>query len=180
MPKLRHIDNLGTARFITFSCYHRYPLLVIDEAKIIFLKHLQIQCKKHYIKILGYVLMPEHVHLVLYPPDDLELGKVIGQIKALSSKEILEKWRDNYPVKLLEYNYINKKAVLQSFWQKRCYDHNCRNQKTTIEKINYCHKNPVVRKLVKDLANWKWSGYNWYVDNRKDIPLEIDSLDSEN
>ena len=58
------------------------------------------------------------------------------------------------------------------FWDKRCYDHNCRSPQTVVEKIRYCHNNPVTRGLVSDPAEWKWSSYNAQL-GRPDVPLTV-------
>ena len=78
MTRLRHYDQGGTARFVTFSTYRRLTVLVDDTLKEIVvgeLKSLRVKCG---IKIHGYVLMPDHVHLVLHPPSGQELGRLVG------------------------------------------------------------------------------------------------------
>jgi putative transposase len=176
MPRLRHYDKLGTARFITFCCYHRYPLLVVNDAKLFFIKNLELIRSKYKIKIYGYVLMPEHVHLILCPPDNVRLGNLIGILKGRTSKEILFLWRQRYPIELKKYGYIENEWYMKQFWQKRCYDHNCRTSETALEKIKYCHKNPVNRGLVSDPGEWPWSSYNW---NRgiQNVPLRMDDIE---
>ncbi len=99
MTRLRHYDNLGTARFITLSCYHNYNLLNSRFAKITFIKHLTLVRQKYEMKLYGYVIMPNHIHLVLLPPKDSKLGRIVGELKSLSAKEILSHWREeNYKV----------------------------------------------------------------------------------
>jgi len=63
-----------------------------------------------------------------------------------------------------------------ALWQRRCYDHNCRTPETVVEKINYCHYNPVVRGLVNSPGEWIWSGYNWYQVNRN-VPIKMDGIE---
>ncbi|MBD3219065.1 MAG: hypothetical protein GF310_12390 [candidate division Zixibacteria bacterium] len=176
MPRLRHYDNLGTARFVTFCCYHRYPFLELDEARQIFIKTLEFMNSEYGVKIYGYVLMPEHVHLILRPPDNVRLGIFIGKLKGKTSKEVLSLWRKNYPEELKKHGYIDKEWNMKQFWQKRCYDHNCRIFEKVIEKINYCHKNPVNRGLVSDPGEWPWSSYNWY-RGMQDVPLKMDDME---
>ncbi|HHI03232.1 MAG TPA: hypothetical protein ENL22_06910 [candidate division Zixibacteria bacterium] len=65
MTKLRHYDNLGTARFVTLSCCHNFNLLKTDFAITVFLKYLNIIRQKYNVKLFGYVVMPNHVHLIL-------------------------------------------------------------------------------------------------------------------
>ena len=107
--------------------------------------------------------MPEHVHLVMLPPDGMKLGLVIREIKSKMARE-----------------YFASRAKTDSgarvFWQKRCYDHNCRTPESTREKINYCHTNPVKRGLAAEPGGYPWSSDNWYrgVTN---VPLRMDRDD---
>jgi len=85
MPKLRHYDHLNTARFITFSCYRRHKLLTAKPVILAFLEALQAIRLQHQIRIFGYVIMPEHVNLVLHPRKTLRFGLVIGELKSKSA-----------------------------------------------------------------------------------------------
>ncbi len=176
MPKLRHYNNLGTTRFITFSCYHRYKLLNDDKIKQIFIDQLNSIRKEYEIKIYGYVIMPEHVHLVLHPPDNLELGKIIGYLKGLTAKAALDYLRSRKSDVLEKLQIVRESELQVAFWQKRCYDHNCRTSQTTREKIEYCHKNPVKEGLAQSQEDWRWSSYNWYM-GAENIPLIMDEFE---
>ncbi len=166
MPLLKHFDNLGTARFITFSCYKRHQYLAKEINIRIFLKHLKILKEDHNVKVLGYVIMPDHVHLVLLPPNGMKLGRVIGQLKGRSAKDIIS----------LDKNVLRRLNGQPAVWQRRCYDHNCRTSEIVIEKIKYCHKNPVNWGLVSKSEDWKWSSYNWY-QGEGEIVLGIDGIE---
>ena len=107
--------------------------------------------------------MPEHVHLVLLPPEGMKIGLVIGEIKSRMAREYFA----------LTIPDISGTKV---FWQKRCYDHNCKSTGSVREKIEYCHNNPVKRGLVKEPGDYKWSSYNWY-QGEKNVPLEMDEVD---
>lgn len=78
MPRLRHFDNLGTVRFVTFSYYRLHKYMANNASVMILLDQLNALRSNHAINILGYVVMPEHVHLVLLPPDGTKLGVLIG------------------------------------------------------------------------------------------------------
>ena len=173
MPKLRHFDHLNTARFVTFSCYHRLQLLNAPPVITAFLDTLQLIRETHRIGLLGYVVMPEHVHLVLHPPDSLKLGPLVGALKSKSGGRIVAQSLVMFP----EECRIRKNGVTRRvFWQARCYDHNCRSRETVVEKINYCHNNPVVRGLVREPGEWRWSSFNWYA-GRDDVPITMDRLE---
>lgn len=175
MTKLRHYDNLGTARFITFCCYNRYKLLHDECLCKIFVGNLRRLRDDYSIKIYGYVIIPEHIHLVLHPPDGIELGRMIGRLKALSSREILNHLREQKSPYLKKLYVRRNNKDIMTFWKPRCYDHNCRTPETVKEKINYCHKNPVLRGLVKHPGEWTWSSYNYYA-GIKDVPLKMDDI----
>jgi putative transposase len=119
--------------------------------------------QKYKYKLLGYAIMPEHIHLVILPPEIMKLGLVIREIKSKMAREYFSEVRNNQSGKNV-------------FWQKRCYDHNCRNTESVKEKITYCHNNPVKRGLVSEPGEYKWSSYNWYM-GRRDVPILIDEYE---
>ena len=169
MPKLQHFDNAGTARFVTFTCFHRRKYLNTPVAREIVIQGLIHLRTVRHIKILGWVLMPEHVHLVLLPPDNLPLGESIGRFKNWTSRLILGASEFTAPVE-------RRGNGRPAFWQKRCFDHNCRTTDVVRRAIEYCHNNPVKRGLVEHLSDWPWSSYNWYCGEGR-ILLEIDGLE---
>jgi putative transposase len=175
MTKLRHYDHLGTARFVTFCCYHRYQLLNHEYARISLIENLEQIRREEGIKIYDYVIMPEHIHLVLHPPDRVELGKVIGRFKGRVSRSVLQWMRLRQTGNLTRLRAIRNNREVYAFWQRRCYDHNCRTQETTLEKIEYCHKNPVRSGLVSHPSEWCWSSYNWHAGD-EDSPIEVDGI----
>ena len=163
MTKLHHFDGFGTARFVTFSTYRRVKYLEDDRLCVSLADELVWMRRTSGVKIYGYVFMPDHVHLVLHPPDECELGVILGQVKGRSS---------------FAYGQLLKTKGPEPVWQRRCYDHNCRTPVATREKIEYCHKNPVSRGLVQDPAEWRWSSHNWY-NGLKEVPFVIDSIEAE-
>ena len=65
MPRdLKRYYGLGDLHFITFSCYQRLPLLA-SRRRELFLRSLEAVRSKYELVVAGYVVMPEHVHLLL-------------------------------------------------------------------------------------------------------------------
>jgi putative transposase len=164
MPRLKHYDHEGTARFVTFGCFRALRFIDDESAKRIFIEELDRLRVKHSFRILGYVIMPEHVHLVLHPPEGMPLGLVVRELKSCSAKRYFAL---SGPV---------RPGERRVFWQRRCYGHNCRTPETTVEKIRYCHNNPVRRGLVSELGEWGWSSYGCY-HGADDVPLRIDKVE---
>jgi putative transposase len=149
---------------VTFSTYKWIRALEDDLLKIIVLDELKALRTAYGIKTFGYVIMPDHIHLVLLPPNGIELGRIIGQLKSRCARRYFAS-RTDLP-----------KDKTKILWLKRCYDHNCRNLQAVVEKITYCHNNPSQAGLVSEPGRWKWSSFGWY-EGRRDGPLEIDAIE---
>lgn len=67
--KVKHYDN-GEPHFLKFSCYRRLPLLSKDQSCQWFVDALEDARESHGFHLWAWVIMPEHVHLLLWPPFD--------------------------------------------------------------------------------------------------------------
>jgi putative transposase len=89
MPsRLKRYQTEGHYHFLTFSCYHRLPHLADDTSRIIFLETLEQVRRKHQFYLFGYVLMPEHVHLLLTEPKLHRLDTTMSALKGETSKRL--------------------------------------------------------------------------------------------
>ena len=78
MPwSLKRYQNSGTLHFVTFSCYRRQPLLSKPGAAHMFEQALEIARLKYGFFVFGYVVMPEHVHLLVSEPERDTLATAI-------------------------------------------------------------------------------------------------------
>ncbi len=97
--------------------------------------------------VYGYVVMPEHVHLLLNEPSHSALADAMHYLKLCFAKRVA---------------YVDSAAASGPFWQKRYYDRNIRDAREFGVKLRYLHRNPVARGLVKQPADWKWSSFRHY------------------
>jgi len=75
-PLRRHYGR-GDLHFVTFSCYRRRPLLGTQRARDRFVRILnEVRCR-HAFRLVGYVVMPEHVHLLLSEPKKGTASKIL-------------------------------------------------------------------------------------------------------
>jgi putative transposase len=173
--KLKHFDDEEGARFITFCTHRKYRILENDLLKRLVIDAIERARVKFAFRLLGYVLMPEHVHLVIFPRSMSKVGRIIGEIKRDSARRIMAKLRDINSPLLAELKIIRNRTEKYVVWQRRCYDHNCRKNESVWEIINYCHNNPVKRGLVDTPGQWPWSSYrNYYGMN--DCMIDIDRI----
>src|SRR3954463_7099271 len=87
---LKRYQQEGDDHFITFSCYQRKPHLNTPTSKDTFLDSLE-RTRRHYqFQVLGYVVMPEHVHLLLSEPPNDPLSKALQALKLSVSRHLAE------------------------------------------------------------------------------------------
>jgi putative transposase len=152
-------------------------LLQNDNTASIVLGQLNISRLKHQYRILAYVVMPNHIHLVLWPPGEMQLGRVIGEFKALTTREIISLWEKNGNPDVGHLIVNRGGKTHKTLWVPRCFDHNCRTVETVREKIDYCHLNPVKAGLVGSPDEWRWSSYGWYRGDKSGlVPVDIVEL----
>ncbi|MCP4566537.1 MAG: hypothetical protein GY841_03020 [FCB group bacterium] len=159
---LKHYDHDGRVRYVTFCIHNKIPLLTNIQYRDIVETTINAVLKAHNVSLIAYVIMPEHVHLVVRPPLDAKLGYIIGEIKRQSSRLIhsILKTQDQRLLERLTIRRNKKRRFV--LWQRRCFDHNCRSEESVWHKVDYCHNNPVRRGLVKNPGDWRWSSYWLY------------------
>jgi putative transposase len=141
--------------FITCSCYRRQPQLGSATRRDLFLKLLEEARRKYRFVVHGYVLMPEHFHLLMTEPEVGDPSVVMKVIKERFTRQLNRKHRRTAQATLWE-------PTSDPVWQKRFYDFNVWSERKHIEKLRYMHRNPVKRGLVDQPDQWKWSSFRAY------------------
>ncbi len=147
--------------FIKFDDYldavnHGPKWLVNEAIASLVADSIKYRDGKVYV-LLAYCIMPNHVHLVFFLPDD---GDRRDKPSAYIVTDILES--------LKKFTAIRSNRILKrngSFWQDESYDHIIRNKREFKNVIRYVLNNPVKAGLVESPEQWKW---NWC---REDIEL---------
>jgi putative transposase len=153
----KHFDHDGRTRFVTFSTHQQLPILSDPELSSMVFGALEAVTREYRCTLLAWVIMPEHVHLVLSPPVDAALGQIIGEIKSRSAKaahSILLRRRSPLLASLRVHRDGQSHFAL---WKKRCFDRNCRSDEEICQKVRYCHWNPVRRGLAHAPEDYLWS-----------------------
>ena len=180
MPRgLRRFHESGQSHFITFSCYRRQPNFANAAVYDLFPRCLEDMRRRFDMRIYGYVVMPEHVHLLVSEPERGTLADAMHFLK-LSFAKRLRSRRLGVPDSrlgapgspLFWANLGSDKPT--SFWQKRYYDRNVRDAREFSVKLRYLHRNPVKRGLVKEPGDWKWSSFRHYAFRENGV-VEIES-----
>ncbi len=104
--------------------------------------------------VYGYVVMPNHVHLLLSEPDHATLAVAIKSLKQGVARRLM--------------------GDAPHFWQKRYYDFNVRTEEQFREKLRYIHRNPVKKELCARPEDWAWSSFRHYAMGEEGV-VEIES-----
>ena len=147
---LKRYYGTGALHFITCSCYQRRPLLDTPACRNLFLKILEEVRLAYDFTVYGYVVMPEHVHLLLGEPERGDLSRVMQVLKQRVARRVLSELRKR------------GNLVPDHFWLTRFHDFNVWSDAKRIEKLRYLHRNPVVRGLVADPEEWAWSSFRFF------------------
>ncbi|HSZ00371.1 MAG TPA: transposase [Terriglobales bacterium] len=144
--------------FITCSCYHRQAWLASQQRRDLFLTVFEEVRQRYDFVVVGYVAMPEHIHLLISEPEKGDPARVMQAIKQRFSRRVLKSVRKRRVSGQQELFAVGAEHV----WQRRFYDFNLWTKHKRIEKLRYMHQNPVVRGLVQEAEQWRWSSYRSY------------------
>ncbi|MFZ0295580.1 MAG: transposase [Candidatus Sulfotelmatobacter sp.] len=170
--------------FLTFSCYQRRPYFKCAERCDLFLQALERVRHRYRLVALGYVVMPEHVHLLVSEPQRATLSTAIQALKLGVVRSLVisdEAVMAANPMSRKNSETWGTPSVGGSkqsnrFWQARFYDFNVWTEKKRIEKLRYIHRNPVARGLVASPEQWRWSSFRWYSSGEVG-PVRINDTD---
>lgn len=148
-------DGLGDARFLTFSCRGRARLLAEAAVADAFVRQLGWARDRLGFGLVGYVVMPEHAHLLIVPGAGRRVAEVLAAIKRPFAQRVIGAWRAVGDARLAQVEGAGGRAM---FWERGGgYDRNVRSERELREKLRYIHENPVRRGLVDRAERWRWS-----------------------
>jgi putative transposase len=172
---LKRYQHTGDLHFITFSCYRRVSLLGSGPARDTFVVTLERVRRWYGFYLIGFVVMPEHVHLLLSEPERGNLAVVLQMLKQIVSQKLNE--RREKPGAPSFSRSVREGGAPRShlpFWQPRYYDFNVWSESKLAEKLDYMHQNPVKRGLVTRPEDWIWSSARHYATG-EECGVEIES-----
>lgn len=152
---LKRFQESHQNHFLTFSCYRRQPKLASVAACDTLVSALERVRQAYGLCVYGYVIMPEHVHLLVNEPERSNLAQVLKSLKQGVARRLALR-------------------AEEPFWQERYYDFNVWSERKFVEKLRHLHRNPVKRGLVAKLEDWPWSSFRHYATGETGV-VEIES-----
>jgi putative transposase len=136
---LPHFQAGNRTLFVTWRCLPGPPLSVNERASV-------MRCIAHFheirYQISAAVVMPDHVHILLYPLEKQpgewwNLGELLKGIKGVAARQVNQ-----------------SRGASGSLWQNERYDRLIRSDRDFNEKRSYIQMNPVREGLVEKSENW--------------------------
>ncbi len=154
--KLIRWESGPPARFLTFSCYGRRQLLDTAPARDMFQDCLARAHDRFRFRLLAWVVMPEHVHLILIPPSaGMNMSRALVAIKQPVAQRLIRQWRLTHDPR---FDDVRSGAGESRFWQEGGgFDRNIRDADELARETDYIHMNPVRRGLASHPRDWLWS-----------------------
>ena len=176
----RTYNEPGHAHELTFSCYHGHKFLLSDRVRAWFRDAMDTARAKFEFDLWAYVLMPEHVHLIVRPClPAYDIGKICQAIKEPVGRAAMKYLRKHRPDWLPKLTRCRGKRQERMFWQSGGgYDRNVEEPSTLMAMIEYIHLNPVRRRLVEQAVDWEWSSAA-SLEDVGESPIRLDAIPAD-
>ena len=142
----------------------------MDQLKRLLLGQLNLQLKNLQAKCIGFVIMPDHVHAIVWFAQIGQLSQFMQVWKRDSSRSI-GVWYQSQQVE-----YLKNTSMEDRLWTPKYYAFQIYSTEKLVEKLEYMHQNPVRAELVERATDRKWSSVRWY-DSRRSVGVPISWID---
>jgi putative transposase len=167
MAKRRIFDAEHHAQFVTFSCYRRRRLLDHPVMRDAFVSITAEKLCEHHGICSGFVVMPDHVHAIVWFDTSDALSPFMKSWKQTTSLRLKRVLRGALS------HYAREIHPDDPFWQAKYYPFNLFTERKALEKLEYMHLNPVRAGLVARAYEWRWSSAGYY-ENGTDVGISIE------
>ena len=165
--------------YATAVTFNRVPVFKSDHACSLLIDALATTREKEPFKLIGYVIMPDHFHL-LANPLCLDISIVVGRIKGRAAVAILSWLREEGHSKSLAklaFKKPLKSGQTHAVWMREFPAVDIWSRKFIRQKLHYIHMNPVRAGLCDHPAKWQWSSYRAYLPHEPgEVPIEVDQV----
>lgn len=171
-------DEPGHAHFLTYSCFQKLPLLGRERTRQWVIEAFESTRNALDVDLWAYVIMPEHVHVLLHPRRaNYHMKDILIALKrpvSDAARKYLEQTNQHAWLKRLSVIYPSREVF--RFWQPGGgYDRNIFRTRSIPAVIDYLHANPVRRGLVATPTEWQWSSARFWA-GAADVPLRMDEM----
>jgi putative transposase len=166
LPYYRRNYQDGGAYFFTVVTFERRPILTSDLARRCLREAFQREVVAGGVRTFAVVLLPDHLHAVwLLAPGDRDFSRRWSRIKATFTRDYLASGGGEGPV-----TPSRERRRERAIWQRRFWEHTCRDEDDLRRCVDYLHWNPVKHGLVDRVGDYPWSSYHRFVREGEYVP----------
>jgi len=171
------ISKTTPAYYFTSVAHHRLPIFRTDRLKKRLCDAFSEVRSKHNILILAYVIMSDHVHLLVY--SEKEMSETLRLLNGVSARRIIQYLKENgFERSLFKLrSEIRERNHKHSVWQHHSDSLDIFGEETFRQKVEYIHMNPVRANLVADPFDYRFSSARLWAGRDADEPLITDHLE---
>ena len=133
---------------------------------------LRRHCDEHPAKLVAYVVMPEHMHIIVNPQDG-DINRFLSQLKPAITDLVTEIAAKQQNQRVLSWLY-DTHLQQHRLWQDSKYNFHLFTERLIWQKINYIHTNPIARRLSQTAADYPYSSYRAMYGSDEEIIIPID------
>jgi putative transposase len=160
MPNYRRLYVPGGTFFFTIVVHQRRPIFTTDLARSCLQSAIDAVRNKRPFDLVAMVLLPDHWHTIwTLPPGQSDYSLRISQIK----QEFTRSYLASGGVEAVMTESRRSKRE-RAIWQRRFWEHYCRDENDLKRCLDYVHWNPVKHRLVKHVRDWQWSTFQKFVE----------------
>ncbi len=175
---LPHIQIAGDIYYITNVIYNRLPIFTRPSFVVPIIDSLNFYRYKQSYKVLGYVIMPDHFHILIWPYGDVPVSDMMRDLKRFTSGRIARQAEVEEKKEWLEaFRAAGEKTERADYkvWQDGYWDKNIFSEKMLRQKLNYIHNNPIRAGLVESPDKYPYSSFrNYELDDEALIEIDKD------
>jgi len=174
----RVFNEPGHAHYLTYSCVHRWPLLANEGSQRWVVEAMERVRGRHHFDLYAYVIMPEHVHLLVRPQREAyDISRFLSDLKRPVSCKAKRHLQETHQHDWLKRLTVKRgSTTVFRFWQPGGgFDQNIWETKALQGVIEYIQANPVRRGLVEEPTEWPWSSAQFWA-GMEGVPLTMDPL----
>ena len=177
-PIMFRISRTTPAYYFTVVAHHRLPIFRRDELKHIVCDAFSEARRNHGILILAYVIMLDHVHMLVY--SEREMKEVLRLLNGVSARRVIQYLKENgFEGSLFKLRgETRERNHKHSVWQHHPDSLEIFGEDTSRQKVEYIHQNPVRAGFVDDPLDYRFSSARqWAGHPADDEPLITDHLE---
>ena len=170
----KHYEQEPHAHYLTFSCYKHMWLFKHPELYSRFLDHLDQTRNRLGFKLWAFVVMPNHVHLLIYPSEQTAISQILYAVKKPFSHQAVRFLDEKFPEVVTKLEVLHAGRMVRRFWQRGGgYDRNIYGVEALRKTIDYIHYNPVSKGLAASPLDRMWSSARYWLNGQQQ-PISID------